>query len=314
MPATSNFYCSAASTAAKEHLYGTAPHYQFWFIIEYHLPWREKAAKDNDLPPAMLEHLQQAMAKLPNARLMLIKNDTPQPDRLQFYAINSQRGKAAIYPLTLTRYEDLLSVNLVDLVTGTSGHPAHFDPLILVCTHGKHDKCCAKWGLPVYRALKAHGDEPVWQSTHIGGHRFAPTMLVFPHALSFGRLTPETAVEVIAEYRHHRIHLETYRGRCADEAPVQVADYWVRKHANQRGLNQFQLHEYQQTGEQHHVTFCDESGTLHVVELRSQPDKLQLHTSCAAATPSMVIQYEFRSYQVRSDGGGSPDITLPPPR
>ena len=51
---------------------------------------------------------------------------------------------------------------------------------ILVCTHGARDACCGKFGYGFYvemRGLAAvRGDGVrVWRTSHLGGHRFAPT-------------------------------------------------------------------------------------------------------------------------------------------
>ncbi|MFF9667034.1 sucrase ferredoxin, partial [Streptomyces althioticus] len=46
--------------------------------------------------------------------------------------------------------------------------------------------------------LAAAGHSEVWEVTHLGGHRFAPTMLVLPYGYAYGRLTPESAKDVLA--------------------------------------------------------------------------------------------------------------------
>ena len=64
------------------------------------------------------------------------------------------------------------------------------EPLYLVCTHGKHDPCCAQRGRPVTAALAAARPGRVWQASHLGGCRFAPTVLVLPLGLMYGRVGP----------------------------------------------------------------------------------------------------------------------------
>ena len=55
------------------------------------------------------------------------------------------------------------------------------DPLYLVCTHGKRNVCCARLGGPLAQALAARHPGQVWETTHVGGHRFAAN-LVHPAA------------------------------------------------------------------------------------------------------------------------------------
>jgi hypothetical protein len=67
---------------------------------------------------------------------------------------------------------------------------------ILVCTHGSHDACCGKFGYPAYEALRygyagaSKRQLRVWRTSHIGGHRFAPTLIDFPEGRYWGHLEP----------------------------------------------------------------------------------------------------------------------------
>ena len=58
-------------------------------------------------------------------------------------------------------------------------------PLLLVCTHGIRDRCCARYGQELCRNL--HGLAPdgwVWQASHVGGDRFAGNLVVLPEGSS----------------------------------------------------------------------------------------------------------------------------------
>jgi hypothetical protein len=64
---------------------------------------------------------------------------------------------------------------------------------ILICTHGSHDRCCARGENPFYiqarRMLRSLPDDiQVWRSSHFGGHRFAPTAITFPDGRVYARL------------------------------------------------------------------------------------------------------------------------------
>ena len=45
------------------------------------------------------------------------------------------------------------------------------EPVYLVCTNGRHDRCCATYGRPALALQASHGDL-TWESSH-GGDRFA---------------------------------------------------------------------------------------------------------------------------------------------
>lgn len=71
--------------------------------------------------------------------------------------------------------------------------------LMLVCTHGSHDSACGKLGYPIYRDLRQQAPEgtQVWRACHIGGHRFAPTLLDLPEGRSWGFLDQQTASQIL---------------------------------------------------------------------------------------------------------------------
>lgn len=101
-------------------------------------------------------------------------------------------------------------------------------PLLLVCTHGKRDKCCAVNGRPVAAAIQScfYGDE-VWESSHTKGHRFAPSMLLFPWGYSYGRLNAHAATDVLKYAVRGEMFLPGNRGRGIYSAPCQVAEIVV---------------------------------------------------------------------------------------
>ena len=73
-------------------------------------------------------------------------------------------------------------------------------PLFLVCTHGRRDVCCAERGRPLAQALAAAFPEPTWESSHVGGDRFAGNVVAFPHGLYLGRVRPDEAARVARAY------------------------------------------------------------------------------------------------------------------
>ena len=68
-------------------------------------------------------------------------------------------------------------------------------PLYLVCSHGRHDPCCGERGRPMVASLAASRPERVWQASHLGGCRFAPTVLVLPLGIMYGRVPPSAAAD-----------------------------------------------------------------------------------------------------------------------
>ena len=82
----------------------------------------------------------------------------------------------------------------------------------LVCTNGRHDPCCADHGRPVVRALDEAGRPEVWESTHVGGDRFAANVVSLPHGVYYGRVEPDEAAGLLDELRDGLLALHRYRG------------------------------------------------------------------------------------------------------
>lgn len=128
--------------------------------------------------------------------------------------------------------EDTDELAGLDLASVAAGRRPNFGvpvtgPVLLVCTHGKHNACCARFGAPLARFLhERFGD--VWETTHVGGDRYAANLVCLPHGLYYGDLDEQRAMTAAEEYRRGRVVLAGYRGRVGLPEPVQAAEHFVR--------------------------------------------------------------------------------------
>jgi hypothetical protein len=102
------------------------------------------------------------------------------------------------------------------------------EPVYLACTNGRHDRCCATYGRPLALALQASHGELVWESSHVGGDRFAGNLVCLPDGHYFGRVGPADAERVVGLYRKGTIDLDHWRGCCIDPPVVQAAEWFAR--------------------------------------------------------------------------------------
>jgi (2Fe-2S) ferredoxin len=138
-------------------------------------------------------------------------------------------------------------------------------PLFLVCTHGKHDPCCARYGRPLFEGLAEQVDEQwVWQTTHVGGDRFAGNLVCLPHGLYYGRVSRAEAATLLDEHLEGRIQLDRYRGRSAYSFPVQAAERSVREDEGLVGIAELRLSETRRGGDRLRVEFEGADGRRHV--------------------------------------------------
>jgi (2Fe-2S) ferredoxin len=95
--------------------------------------------------------------------------------------------------------------------------------MILVCTHGVHDVCCALRGRPVAAALASRWPELVWECSHIGGDRFAPNLVILPDGFYYGNLDPENVVATVQGHLEGTVLPDRLRGMARFLPPVQAA-------------------------------------------------------------------------------------------
>ncbi len=106
--------------------------------------------------------------------------------------------------------------------------------VLLVCANAKRDLCCALRGRPIALELEAKRPGQVWECTHTGGHRFAPTGVVLPSGQSLGRLTPEVGLAALDAADEGRLARESFgpwhdRGRGHLPPVESVAEAHVRE-------------------------------------------------------------------------------------
>ena len=145
--------------------------------------WSAKAFSESALPKAVKIHLASTLKSVPRSRLLLIKQSRKVKGTLTLFVVRSREASSSILRYEFSEYEQLLDSDLGSVLDGGSlaGATQWDGPLFLVCTHGKRDKCCAKFGIPVYKTIRTLvGDSAVWQCSHVGGDRFAANVVCFP--------------------------------------------------------------------------------------------------------------------------------------
>ncbi len=134
--------------------------------------------------------------------------------------------------------EELLALDLDAVARGEAPDwPTAPGPVFGVCTHGRHDACCAERGRPVAAALSATHAAETWEVSHTGGDRFAANMVVLPEGLYYGRMDPGAASDVAWLHQAGRVDLTRLRGRSAYPMHVQYAEIALRRHLEEDRLD-----------------------------------------------------------------------------
>lgn len=224
--------CSARSARLGEPLAGTAPFAARWLALEQPGPWGPRALTESHLPQGIGRALA-AKAEAAGVRIALIRrpgrhaeHDTGAPRRV--FLADTRPGRTALWSWTTAD-----PATLLDLDFDVPGKPEHVGgPVLLVCTNARRDACCALTGraLAGWLAQDPRTDaEAVWESDHLGGHRFAPTAVVLPTGYLYGRLDGPAAREVLSRAAAGRVTAERCRGRSTWSRPGQAAELALRR-------------------------------------------------------------------------------------
>jgi hypothetical protein len=219
-----------ALLAADEPLAGTAPRARGWVLVEHPGAWARDALAGAS--PAV----NRALAPLvgtPDLRVQLIRRPGGQrPGRpgTRHLVLAHTGAVPWLESLEVTDTE-LADFDLRQVLAvrppgiGTSDER----PRVLVCTHGSRDRCCAERGRPIAAALAAVLGETVWETSHVGGHRFAGNVVVLPAGLVLGHLDASGAVDALALLAAGRLPLTSMRGRSGLDAAGQAAEILARR-------------------------------------------------------------------------------------
>jgi (2Fe-2S) ferredoxin len=208
------FRCSDEAVERGDPMLGTAPPQHDWLLVEHPGPWPVTAPFGADLPDDLLRRLGH-----PELRALFIRphGRDGAPERLtgrrRWFRCHDGEVRSGHWE----RPDDLLA----SLDPG-SGAP-HLDPVVLVCTHGVHDVCCAVKGRPVASALSQRWPTETFECSHLGGDRFAPTVLLLPDLVCYAGMPPEQAVATVESHFAGRVDVSWLRGVAGLHPAEQVA-------------------------------------------------------------------------------------------
>lgn len=235
------FRCSDAARERHDPLLGTAPPQRRFLLVEQGTAWAYDGFPSAPLPEDLRAEVMERAAAV-GARIMLIRRPGRQASPVcapRAWCVVDTGAPAGhrvtwgtwAYPAELLGAVDRLeqlarwSVEATDELAdgGPGASGGADDPLILVCTHGKKDVCCAVRGRPVALDLAARWPEETWECSHTGGDRFAANVVLLPDGAIYGGLDVATAADVVRDHREGRPDTAYLRGLAGHPRPVQAA-------------------------------------------------------------------------------------------
>jgi len=290
--------CTESSLESNEEMYGTAPRVDVWFVLEYPGHWTKDALEHTKIPEEVMTVIRGYLGSTPNSRLQLIKKPRKSESGITLFIALSRESEPKLFELKLDSYEDLLDIDINSILSDESF--MRKDPLFLICTNGAHDGCCGKFGMPVYLDIQAGEYGPdTWETTHLGGHRFASTFVCLPHGVYYGRVREgKIANALIEEYKNGTVNLRSLRGRTCFDKDVQAAEYFLRTETEKTDLSNFRFNDKKKNKQDISVTFEDvPQNKLYEVRLRKYDSPLKIIKACGEV-PSAVPRYIFLDQKI----------------
>ncbi|HEX3558474.1 MAG TPA: sucrase ferredoxin [Pyrinomonadaceae bacterium] len=300
----SRFYCSELSRRADEETSGTASVGTVWLLLEYPHGWGRDALEDSALSAEVKDFFGDTLARIRHSRLLLIKTDRGRREaRMNLFVVRSRERAPFVVRFPLEKYDDVTAFDFAAVAAGADlqGGVVTRDPLFLVCTHGRRDKCCAKFGISLYNSLREAAGETVWQSSHVGGDRFAANLVCFPHGLFYAHMDEGAGRRIVGEYREGRLVPGKFRGRACYSRHVQAAESFVRAESGVVGVEALRFESSAREGlESWRVRFAEgASGRVHEAHVTSRLSEFRNFITCHAMDERRVPQFHLEDYRIR---------------
>ena len=272
----------------------TASRVDNWILVEYRGVWGHDAVDSSTLSDGLKAHLAAERRRLAPAKVLFVRQEERRNEPgVVAFAARTRASGSALRRFDLDRHDDLLGVDFE-----RDGAVVDY-PLFLVCTHGKHDRCCAKFGRPVYDAVREQVEPGwAWQCSHVGGDRFAGNVVVLPEGVYYGRVDPSDSWPLIEAALAGRVHLPCYRGRSHRGFAAQAAEIAVREASGLLAIDDVQVTTIRGTDDDCRAEVLAAETTYEVAVRRLEGEAT--HLTCSTERLSRPARYVGEILRVRA--------------
>jgi len=290
MTSTGWMPCSDRSLHRDDPLAGTAGYGQRWFLVQIDGAWGAHAFLQSRLDPELGRQLVRRVEAAGMRPLAIRRtgrragDSAREQQHWRWGIVDARDGTESVRWGSVDDPARLLDVPL-DGSTGVESTEA----VICVCTHARHDQCCAVKGRPVVTALAKSYPDQTWECSHLGGDRFAATMIVFPHGLLYGRMNSVEAHDVVEAHARGEVSPAWLRGRTSLTNVAQAAQGFARGVTGERRIDALTPIDERRVGATWVVEF--QGLTVEVVPTMSEP----MLSTCAATIAAAVGEFALRA-------------------
>ncbi|MFT4712596.1 MAG: hypothetical protein ACJAVI_004821 [Candidatus Azotimanducaceae bacterium] len=234
---TEKTFCCETALKDDASLPGTAVHVDVWILLEYAYAWKDKAMEDNLLPSAVSESFKRLTEEFTalglKLRVQLIKQASSELQSPKLFFADGRDSETRLMTSQLNGYDTFPLLSATQLLEkNVTGFTPYTDEIYLICTNGQRDVCCSRFGRPLYRKLHEHYGDRIWQTTHLGGHRYAPNLLCLPTGYVYGFVDPTISEELVENHDNKVLDINRLRGRSHYTPHAQAAEIFVRQQHN----------------------------------------------------------------------------------
>lgn len=315
-------FCSQTSRQSGVDIVGTASEHQVYVAIECPLPWESYDLDSKGIPEDLRSLGKEIYDDYDRyqTRFLLIHNEHLKQDNVtRVLVFRKPSGPATAYEKQEFHLATIHAVApLVRQVV--MGEPGNATPVevpsrdILVCIHGSRDRCCSRFGAPIYhQARKLVTDlglqnTRIWQASHIGGHRMAPTAIDFPSARYYGYLDADSLQSVLTHGGDIHSLKSIYRGWGVLPWAAQVLEKhlllthgwdWLTYAVTARVLEHDDEETYNLV-ELSYQTLIGEQQTYQAEIVADESGTVAIPSSCASEKHSSVTPYQVQNLTLLS--------------
>jgi hypothetical protein len=225
--------CSVQALLRGDSPVATAPPARRWLLVEQPGPWGRDALLESRFDRRVASRLA-ARARELGMRIQMIRRvgERLAESGMRWAVADTTLGRETVWWSTRESDAELLQLPW----DGSVGTPSEV-PTYLVCTHGAHDVCCALRGRPLARVLPTTGTPAdVWETSHLGGDRFAANVVVLPWGFVYGQV-PEDGGGLVPAHAAGQVVLPWLRGRAGLAPAAQAAQHFARRELGLLGVH-----------------------------------------------------------------------------
>lgn len=292
---TARYRCSDGAARRGDPLLGTASPATRWLLIEEPGGWGRDGLTSSSIDREVAATLARR-AKAARVRVQLIRRPgrRHRPARRAYAVVDADIGGERTRWGSARSDRELLDVPL----DGPPDDLGDTTPVYLVCAHGRKDVCCAIRGRPVAEYLVAHRPEATWETSHVGGDRFAANLVVLPHGLFYGQVTADTALAAVKAYEEGQVLPRQLRGRSGHQPPVQAAECFARLELTENRLDTLTPRQVVRRGPDLWTVTLDWAGAGVEVAVRAVTSPLPAQLTCGNVHPTHYRTFDLVSFRV----------------